>query len=107
MTYNVRIMETAQEDFYGIYRYINDELKSPDAAKRRIKVIEEAVRSLSEMPFRVSLVADGYLASKGFRMLAVKTHLVFFIIREETRSVSVVRVLYNRRDWARILKIND
>ena len=51
---------------------------------------------------------DDYLASKGFRIVVVKNHIVFFVIREELlngpKRVLVMRVLYCRRDWARILK---
>jgi len=70
------MMESAQADMRDIYRYICVELKSPAAAVRRVKDIEKAVRSLEEMPCRISLVADDYLASKGLRTIAVKTHLV-------------------------------
>ena len=38
-------------------------------------------------------------------MIVVKTHLIFFVIREEIKTVSIMRVLYGRRDWLRILKV--
>jgi toxin ParE1/3/4 len=98
-------MKSAQMDIHEIYKYIAEDLQNPEAAARRIKEIETAIRSLYKMPARFSLISDSYLASKGFRMLPVKTHLVCFIIREDVRAVSVIRILYTRRDWMRILKI--
>jgi toxin ParE1/3/4 len=97
-------MESAQSDMRGIHKYIAEDLQNPDAAVRCIKEIEISIRSLYKMPARFSLVSDNYLASKGFRMLAVKTHLVFYTIHEDLKTVSVIRVLYARRDWMHILR---
>jgi plasmid stabilization system protein ParE len=98
-------MKPAQSDFREIYRYIADDLQNQTAAIRRISLIDEKIQSLEKNPARIQLVRDRFLASKGFRMIVVRNHLVFFIIREESISVSIMRVLYGRRDWLRILKI--
>ncbi|MCL2812524.1 MAG: type II toxin-antitoxin system RelE/ParE family toxin [Clostridia bacterium] len=105
MIFKVRIMGPAQNEMREIYRYIAEELHNPIAAVQRISLIDEAIQSLRENPARFPLVRDGYLASKGFRLIVAKNHLVFFIIREEAKAVSVMRVLYGRRDWLRILKV--
>ena len=105
MTYRVRAMQSAQADMREVHRYISEDLQNPDAAVRRVKLLEESIRSLKTMPARFPLVLDDYLASKGFRVMVIKTQLVFFVIREDTKAVSVIRILYVRRDWARLLKI--
>jgi plasmid stabilization system protein ParE len=99
-------MESAQTDIREIHKYISEDLQNPNVAVRRIKDIEIAIRSLDKFPARFSLVSDSYLSTKGFRMLPVKTHLVFFIIREDVKAVSVIRVIYARRDWTRMLKVD-
>jgi len=104
--YKIRIMKPAQTDMREIYKYIAEELKNPIVAVNRISLINESIQSLKENPARISLVRDEYLASKGYRMILVKNHLVFFIIREEEHTVSVMRVLYGRRDWSRLLKVD-
>jgi len=108
MRYPVRIVRPAQTDIREIYRYIANDLQNPTAAERRISLIDEKILELETIPTRYPLVQDAYLASKGFRMVAAKTHLIFFVIRESTptepKRVFVMRVLYCRRDWARILK---
>jgi plasmid stabilization system protein ParE len=100
-------MKPAQNEMRDIYRYIADDLQNPVAAVRRILLIDEKIQSLKKNPDRFPLVSDGYLASKGYRMIAAKNHLVFFIIREQAKAVSVMRVLYGRRDWLRILKVDN
>jgi plasmid stabilization system protein ParE len=99
-------MKPAQTDLREIHNYIAGELLNPSAAARRINLIDAAIQSLKEKPARFPLVRDDYLASKGFRVIVVKTHLVFFIIREAENAVSVMRVVYGRRDWARMLRID-
>ncbi|MCL1829289.1 MAG: type II toxin-antitoxin system RelE/ParE family toxin [Oscillospiraceae bacterium] len=105
MMYKVRITRPAQTEMRGIYRHIAEELSNPIAAERRIALIDEAIQSLKKNPARFALVRDDYLASKGFRLITVKNHLVLYIIRENVHTVSVMRVLYGRRDWKRLLKV--
>ena len=105
MTYKVRIIKSAQNEIREIYRYIANDLQNPTAARNRVILIDEKIQSLKENPARLPLVQDDYLASKGFRIMIAKNHLIFFVIREEIKTVSVMRVLYARRDWLRILKV--
>ncbi|MCL2200099.1 MAG: type II toxin-antitoxin system RelE/ParE family toxin [Defluviitaleaceae bacterium] len=105
MTYQVRVMDSAQTDMREIHRYISEDLQNPEAAVKRIKLLEKNIRSLKKMLVRFPLVTDDYLASKGMRVIVVKTHLIFFVVRETIKKVSVMRILHARRDWARILRI--
>jgi len=107
MIYKIRIVKTAQNDMCEIFRYIGEELKNPEAAARRISLIDKAVLSLKENPARFSFVRNDYLASKGYRMTVVKSHLVFFVIREDEGAVSIMRVLHARRDWSNLLRIDS
>ena len=105
MIYKVRIMDSAKSDMRGIHKYIAEDLKNSVAAERRILLMRDKINSLKENPERFPLVRDEYLASKGYRMIVVKSHLVFFIIREKKQIVSIMRVLYGRRNWVRLLKV--
>lgn len=107
MNYSVRIVKQAQKDMQEIYRYIAEELQSPVAAAQRILLIDGKIQSLKTNPARFPLVRDDYLSTKGFRKCIAKNHLIFFIVREESSAVSVMRVLYGRRDWVRLLKIDE
>ena len=104
MNYKIRIMRPAQIETREVYQYIAEELHNPIAAARRISLIDEAIQSLKKNPTRFALVRDAYLAPKGYRMVVVKNHLVFFIVHEKEQIVSIMRVLYGRRDWLRLLR---
>jgi len=104
--YNVRIMDAAKADIGDIYHYIANDLRNPIAAERRISLIEAEIRKLRTNPYIYPIVSDEYLGTKGFRMIVAKSHLVFFIIREELHYVSVIRVLYGRMNW-KLMLLNE
>jgi len=107
MTYKIRITKPAQNEMHEIYFYIAEQLRNPIAAKRLISQIDDAIQSLKQNPKRFPQVSDAYLASKGYHRIVVKNHLVFFIVREKEQVVSVMRILYGRRDWMNLLNDND
>ena len=99
MEYEVIIDTTA------ILDYITEVLKAPESAQRVVMSIEEKVMSLRFMPGRHPLVNDEPYASMGVRLLPVENYTAFYIIDEAKQEVHVFRILYNRRDWQRILFI--
>ena len=106
MNYRVRIVKPARTDMREIHRYIAMDLQNPVAAIKRIDLIDTNIQSLKTMPTRFPLVQDAYLASKGYRMIVCESHLVFFIIEETTKKVFVMRIIYARRDWVRMLRVD-
>jgi len=103
--YQIKITEPAENDIQSAVNYIIRDLKNPAAALRLFDDAYDAINSLEEMPFRYPLVNDEILASYGFRFFPVHNYIVFYVIREETETVVIERFLYNRRDWATILKL--
>ncbi|MFB5267407.1 type II toxin-antitoxin system RelE/ParE family toxin [Paenibacillus enshidis] len=102
-TYNIFITEPAEHDLREIAKYIALELKEPATAQKWIAKISSAILELEKSPFRYALVKDGRLASQGIRMLLVEKYIVFYVIDETNSSVTVIRILYGKREWNRIL----
>ena len=102
--YHIDITEPAENDINEAVKYITDQLLNPSAAGKLIDDVEYAIYSLADMPQRHALVRDEDLAGLGFRFMPVKNYLVFYIIREEKKTVVIQRFLYNRRDWTTILR---
>lgn len=101
--YRVFMTQTATEDVQSIADYITDELRAPDAAKRLVAEIREAVVHLGEMPFRQGLAGDRHIAGQGIRTMPVENYTLFYIVSEQERTVTIIRVLFNKRDWVRLL----
>ena len=59
------------------------------------------------MPKRFPIVNDSVLASQGIRLTQIKNYLAFYVVREKSESVVLLRFLYARRDWENILKDNN
>lgn len=84
--------------------YIEYTLLNPDAADALLDAAEACINTLAQMPDRIHPVDDPILSSWGVRLLMVKNYLVFYVIAREENIVHVIRFLYNKRNWAHILK---
>lgn len=102
-TYNVVISEIAETDLREMVRYIALERMEPLNARHLLSRIREAILELEKMPYRYTLVRDELLASQGIRMMSVDNYIVFYIVSEMNDSVTVVRILYGRREWRQML----
>lgn len=101
--FKVVITDPAALDLQGIVDYISLELREPETARKQLSRIRNAVFCLAEFPTRHALVIDKTLAEKGYRLICVDNYLVFYIESSSEETVTIVRVLYNRRDWISIL----
>ncbi|HCM27581.1 MAG TPA: type II toxin-antitoxin system RelE/ParE family toxin [Treponema sp.] len=105
--YRVDFTEPAEEDLLAALRYISDVLKAPGAASKLLSETEQQLKVLESLPRSCPLVQDEVLAMQGIRLLSVKNYLVFYVVKESEKAISIIRFLYGRRDWARALKGKD
>ena len=101
--YNIFMTHVASDDLRSITAYIANELREPTAAKRIVAKIKEVVMSLKKMPNRYSIIDEESLAIKGIRKTIVDNYILFFIVAEENNTVTIIRILYGRRDWINLL----
>jgi len=101
--YKILMTGPAADDLQSIAGYIADELLEPAIAKKLVGKIKEAVMSLVILPTRHALVADERLAAQGIRKLTVENYIAFYVISEKDETVTVIRILYGRRDWEHLL----
>jgi len=100
--FNVNITEIAEKDIFDAAMYIAHNLSNITAANHLLDESDAAAKSLSDFPMRHPLVRDDFLASKGLRSLPVKKYLMFYVVREETHNVNVIRFIHSRRDWVKL-----
>ena len=101
--YQIEITYPAENDLREIGNYITHELLEPETAKKIVNKIGAAIFSLEELPQRNSLVSDERLAHQGIRKIVVDNFIVFYIISEEDKILTIVRILYIKRDWMNLL----
>jgi len=101
--YDIEITKSAENDLLEIGKYISNELLEPDRALKVVDKIATTIFKLEEMPTRHPIVSDDKLASKGIRKFIIDNHIVFYIVNEKNKLVTIIRILYKRRDWVNIL----
>lgn len=102
-TYKIVIERTAENDLSDILSYISNTLHEPIIAKKLYSEIKEKFLNLKSMPHRHKIVNEEPYRSIGVRMLLIENYIAFYVVDEERKTVHIFRILYNRRDWQRIL----
>ena len=103
MNYTIRITRQAREHLREIRRYIENELKAPQAALNTIDAIKAEILSLQEMPARIHLTPEEPWREQGVRREVVRNFYIYFWIDEDNRKVQVIAVVYIKRDQVKQL----
>ena len=97
----LHISPEAKNDLLDIKEYITTELENPTAAVNILSKITKAIRRLGDFPDIGTPLSKIVEVPNSYRFLVCGNYLVFY--RQEDGAVYVVRVLYSRRDYMKIL----
>ncbi len=98
--HSIRILDAAEQDIVSIVEYIaTDNLT---AALQLAEDIERQILSLEDFPQAGAVPKNRRLARKGYRMLVVGDHLVFYCVIDKN-IVEIRRVLSGKRKYAFLL----
>lgn len=103
MNYEIIITLQAKTDLCKIYEYIAFDLQSPQNATNQLDRIEEAILSLEQMPERFNVYDIDIWKNRNLRMMPVDNYLIFYIPDKITGIVTIIRVMYGKRDINRQL----
>lgn len=101
--YRIVIEPAAVNDLRDIAAYITETLKDPASARRVYLSIKKSFSALENMPYRQKNVNDEKFSRLGLRRLPAENYSEFYLVSEETHTVHIVRILYNRREWQYLL----
>ena len=108
MEYKVKITPFAVSQLAETVNYISGVLLVPETAAKWLVVLQSSTKSLSSMPNRFPLTEEKPWREKGIRKLNVKGFLIYYLVDEERKTVTVTAVVYGRRDQISALKeLND
>ncbi|GMQ64607.1 type II toxin-antitoxin system RelE/ParE family toxin [Vallitalea maricola] len=65
----------------------------------RVIITEKAIKDIMEISEYISIT----FFLKGIRRIIVGNYIIFYICLDKDLLVSVIRVLYNKRDWKNII----
>ena len=96
--YKINITEKAYDDIENIYDYIYYK-QDPVKAKEKYERIKEKILKLDNMPYRFQQVQVEGNPYTQLRYMVVEKYVILFLIREETKEVTVRRVLFASSNW--------
>ena len=99
MIYQIVITEQAEADLRSIFKYIADELKSPQNASGQLDRLEQNIMKLDQLPERFRLYAREPWHSRGLRVMPADNYLVFYLTDPDPAIVTVIRVMYGSRNF--------
>ena len=93
-------MEKAEQDLSEIVTYFTDKLCNPKAAE---SLLEEKM-NIADNPYMYPLSNDLVLQSKGYhRFLFKKNYIALYLIDDDEKEVSIMRIFYAKRDYANLI----
>lgn len=104
MSYHLFITSAAEHDIVQSADYIEYTLKNPSASEHLLDAVAEQINSLTELPQKYRLADEPILASWGIRFVIIHSYLAFYTVNEEKKTVTIVRFLYQKSNWASILR---
>ena len=103
MEYSLFLTEQAKSDLAEIYSYISVELKSKKSAENVIDALHQAMKGLSLTPSRYHQFPNEPWFSEGVRYFTVRNYSIFYTVDESNLSVSIVHVIYGKRNLPQVL----
>ncbi|MBR3737946.1 MAG: type II toxin-antitoxin system RelE/ParE family toxin [Eubacterium sp.] len=91
-------MPIAKSDMLEAVKYIADELKNPVAAQNLADDFISSAERLCEFPYANNVYLPIKPLESEYRRIIVKNYLMFYTVDEQNKTVTIMRVIYARRD---------
>lgn len=101
--YGLEFLPIAQQDMSDIAKYINKVLCNPIAAMNTIRRMVAAAEDLQTQPYACPVYYPPRELPFEYRKLVVGNYILFYRVNEQRKLVTVVRVVYAKRDYGSML----
>lgn len=96
--YSLEFLSVAKNDMLEIVKYISNELKNPVAAQNLADDFISAAERLCEFPYANNVYTPLKPLELEYRRIIVNNYLMFYTVSEETKTVTIMRIIYAKRD---------
>ena len=103
MSYRVRLTETAKQDLREIAFFIADQAKDKEVARNFVNELRASCNRLTDCPQAGALPKDHVLRSMDYRYITHKGYLIFYIVDEPEKAVSILAIFNARKDYLRVM----
>lgn len=102
--YDYRFTEKAEQDLDEILHYISVDLANPAAAQDLGRKIFEQINIVRSFPDCGAIIDNEFLSDKTVRKLSVDHYMIYYKADHDDKMISVIRIVYGKRDLDGILK---
>ncbi len=101
--YRTTLTKRAADDITEIGDYIHFSLSKPNISRDFIKGLKTSISQLKLFPYKFPLVQDTILQKQDIRCMPYKNYYIFYKIIENTKTIIILRIGYQKRNWKNIL----
>ena len=102
--YSVQFLPLAQNDLLEIVQYIANDLFNKQAANKLADEIIKATDILADFPYAYPVYNPIRPIKTEYRKIAVQKYMVFYSVDERTKTVTIARIIYAKRDYDKLVK---
>ncbi len=102
--YKLDYLPIAKRDMTDIAKYIGVKLQNPDAADRLTEKMIIKAEELKDMPYKYSSYTPIRKLKHEYRKLIVDNYIMFYWVNEDTKIITISRVIYAKRDYDHFLE---
>ena len=102
--YSVEYLPLSMPDTVEIVVYIPQELNNPAAAESIAERLAEAGESLRDFPYAQPAYTPLRPLKHEYRKLLVENYMMLYWVTETEKRVTIARVVYARRNYAKLLE---
>lgn len=103
-TYSIIYSSEAKDDLREIYSYIAYDLQALETAESQVNRIRKEIRSLDFIPSRYAVVDWEPWKSMGMHRVPVDNFIVYYVVNNGSRTITVIRIFYGGRDIEDIIQ---
>lgn len=100
--YKVVYLPTARKQLMDAALYIARELSAPDVAEALVDTVESQISGLIRFPYRHPVYHSLFAMKREIRFFPVKNYNVFYVVKEEQKTIEIWRFLHQRQNPAKV-----
>lgn len=85
-----------------IVKYIKYNFNEPNVAIKVAMKIRERIKQLEVNPKKYKIVDEIIIKKLKLRMIVIKNYLVFYRVYDYDKTIQIIRILHNKRNWKEI-----
>ncbi len=100
--YKVSYSQIAKNDLKEIVLYMDNDFNSYSTAVNIFNNIKNKIEKISDNPYMYAQIPNKSKI-KNVRKAVIKNYLIFYIVNDEEKEITIVRILNGKRNWIRLI----